>query len=109
MQIEISEKDDPNIVGELLRGRFFDQSKGDVGCYTTFKLNSDVEELPKRIEEIDDLYGNPENEIWECARWNGIQMEYHWEHDGILIFTFPNGDILLNEDCKKTTRWEWGE
>ena len=96
---------DPNLVGEILRDRFFKQNRelGIFGCYTTFNLRDDVVKLE---DEVNLEYGY-ENEGVKvtCAKLDDIVMKYFWCGDGTLTFHFPNGEILENDDCKKDHGW----
>lgn len=100
--------DNPDTVGEFCRDRFFNQSDGKLGCYSTFDLRSSVYSLPK-VKDVDGL-------VWHraalkdlCNEQHGelTIMEYMWDGDGCLRFIFSNGAILENTDCKHTNGWEW--
>lgn len=96
---------DPNLLGELLRDKFFDQDdmEGSVGCYTTFKLRPDVKELPDMPNEEEPSCP------WHCAELYlndiRVEMSYYWEGDGTLMFVLPDC-IISNDDCKKDYGWE---
>lgn len=96
-----------NPTGEALRERFFKQDleNGIFGCYSTFELRDDVEELPDQSITVDDY-----EEIATCARAKvGDQvviMRYYWDGDGYLEFEFADGTKICNHDCKKDYGWE---
>lgn len=121
------ETDDPNVIGEFLRRKFF-QGEG-LGCYQTFTLADHVQPLDYKLVIIDDdsctekyvysdkfptgyqlIPGNNIMEVWtrgSLAIGNDVViMEYYWDGDGILKFIM-NERILENSDCKKTRNWEW--
>lgn len=93
---------DANIVGELLRDKFFNQDRenGKFGCYSTFELNNGVVKLPDEMNEEFVVKVI-------CAKLDDIVMKYWWEHDGDLSFYFLNGEILNNSDAKKSHGWQW--
>lgn len=99
---------DPNLIGEILRDKFFKQDKektGKFGCYSTFELNKDVIELSEE-KNLDYGFKNV-GVIVTCAKLEDIIMKYFWEHDGDLSFYFPNGRVLNNDDAKKDCNWKW--
>ena len=79
-----------NLLGEVLRNHFFDQSKG-YGCYSSFDLNKEVEQLPE-----EPVYFDPNNQAegieftYTCAKRDNIIMKYYWDGDGYLQFTLPS-------------------
>jgi len=103
-----------NLIGEFLRGLFFDQSEGEYGCYSTFKVNEGVVEYPD-IPVLDNLplvmkryklsHGN-ENGLFNVT--NSIEMRYYWDGDGYLEFRLPDSAIISNNDCKKDYNWKLG-
>lgn len=99
---------DPNLIGEILRDKFFKQDKenGNLGCYSTFELREDVTELPGEIN-LDYKYVNGEGAIVTCAQLDDITMKYFWDRDGNLSFYFSNDRILNNSDTKKNYGWKW--
>jgi hypothetical protein len=101
-------KDNPNIVGEILRDMFFDQSRG-LGCYSSFTLKENVVDLP--LEKIDRPYAAKEEEdlFWKKATTDGVVMRYFWCSVGVLEFIFEDGSSLKNWDCKKDYLWEYRE
>ena len=100
--IEINtQKSNPNAVGELLRDSFWNQSDDRIGCYSSFDYNEDVESLPNE-RKTDDQYT-----LWSVAIWNNIICRWYWDGDGTIEFTFSDGSILINTDCKKNYTWEW--
>jgi len=104
-----TERDDAVTVGEVLRGKFWDQSTGMLGCYSTFTYNKDVTVLPDRVEKYpeDPNYGS-QDITWHRAEWNGVVCEWYWDGDGTVRFILPaEGLALINSDCKKPSYWEW--
>lgn len=101
-----TEVDPPRAVGEYLRSRFWDQTEGKYGCYSTFTYCPDVEELPDEPEPSSDPDWY-DDIVWHCAQWNGIKCRWYWDGDGMIEFTFPDGRVLRNSDCKKDYEWEW--
>lgn len=88
-----------NVIGELLRGCVFDQADGRLGCYETFTVNhryvvseffDHVQDRTKGILELFD---------------ESLCFQYFCDGDSTLRFIFNNGDILENNDCKKTDGW----
>ncbi len=102
----LSLTEDSNIIGEILRDKFFkqDRENGKFGCYSTFELRKDVTELP---EEKNSDYGFENGVTVTCAKLDDIVMKYFSEHDTNLSFYFPNGKILSNDDCKKDYGWKF--
>ena len=98
----------PDTAGEYLRSVFFDQgplnNRTALGCYSTFELRHGIETLPD--EPVHTGYNFDLN--WRCFRdpVTGVKMRYYWDGDGVLQFTFPDGLVLYNNDCKKTYCWE---
>lgn len=101
-----TEVDDPNLVGEALRQRFWDRAKG-FGCYENFEWASGIDPLP------DVNLGWVEQE-WACEyTWHrayssdlDVMCNYYWDGDGYLEFVFPDGTALVNGDCKKDHGWD---
>jgi hypothetical protein len=104
-----TETSEPDAIGECLRNIFFVEEYDyigvgsgfcnfkyrQLGCYRTFEVKQEVQELPKRG-------------AWFCyLHPNGIEMRYFWDGDGYLAFIFPDGRVLINSDCKCTYGWEW--
>lgn len=108
MKIDLPVNDrNANLLGEILRELFFDQTQG-YGCYSTFDLNPSVEVLPNRPDPDDKFI------LWKRATLNVdgilVLMEYYWDGDGNLEFSWQeNGKsiLLVNGDCKKDYRWEF--
>ena len=101
----------PDTAGEYLRSVFFDQGPLNnhtaLGCYSTFVLRPSIEELPD--EPLSERCRDPDYPMsWTCARdpETRVVMRYYWDGDGVLQFTFPDGLVLYNNDCKKTYCWE---
>jgi len=92
---DFSERD-IDILGEMLRDMFFDQSKG-LGCYGSFDFNDEVICLPNETDE--DI-------IYTVARIKDIKMRYEWDGDGYLEFILPNNKTIYNSDCKKKYDWK---
>lgn len=83
--------DHANVIGESLRRYFFDQSDGQLGCYSTFKINDWVEELPSK-------------DGWSRLQAGDILAEYRWDEKGRVRFLF--GDHSLeNPDCENREAW----
>lgn len=105
LKLEINEMH-ADIIGEYLRDLFFDQSSGQIGCYSTFAVNDWVERISDDVRYDEYM---EEDEIWYRFRTDAagclVTMEYHWDGDGTLRFLF--GDYILeNTDCKKSYGWE---
>ena len=108
--IEIdTECDPPCVIGEALRGIFFDQHSGEYGGYTTFEYNAGIEKLPDEDSFYRTGWNNEEKVdfTWCRAQWNGIICRYYWDGDGTLEFIFPDRRTLENTDCKKDYKWKW--
>ena len=93
----------PNVVGEMLRNIFFNEDDGNTGCYSTFQLRTEITPLPQEV--IDD-------EIFTVASYKNdnnqeVIMKYHWDGDGMLLFKFEDGSVLVNDDCKKDYNWKY--
>jgi hypothetical protein len=112
----VSPEEFPDFIGEFLRDSFFDQSKGK-GCYETFDLKEDVENLPDESIDTSDWDSNwIDNNIeyvYRCAKKviddKVVIMKYYWDGDGVLEFHFEDGSILENNDCKCSYDWEYIE
>ena len=93
---------DPNMLGEILRDKFFDQNDNTVGCYNTFILRPEAKKMPDEVQKEDCI-------TWTCATldFNGliVKMRYFWDSDGELEFSLPDC-LLYNYDCKKTHIWK---
>ena len=95
--IEISKNDNPNAIGELLRGKFFKQNiaEGLYGCYSTFELNEGVEKLPYRK-----VYWRDRPDIKsddECCEGDFTREEYceKIEDEGRVFNEFAENEDLL--------------
>ena len=106
--VELDPKIRPNEFGEMLRDKFFDQTKG-TGCYSTFETLPDVKQLAS--EEIEnDFYTDLGIKYQVFSKEFGkktIIMKYYWDGDGTLEFHFEDGSYLINDDCKKDYTWEY--
>ena len=114
-KIDASPKDNPNMIGELLRNEFFKEEYETylgkkyrkTGCYSTFNLAEGVEELPG--EPVDPNY--PADGTYTVSQkiidGKKIVMKYWWDGDGTLEFHFEDGSLLCNGDCKKDYVWEY--
>ncbi len=104
--ITINSADDPDAVGELLRGRFFNTPHDGVGCYSHFDWAESVEGLPSEPVECDPLYDDGDGLAWTRGIMDGIECRWYWDGDGTLEFVFPDGSFLSNDDCKKDHFWK---
>lgn len=97
---------DPNIIGEILRDKFFKQNrqKGCFGCYSTFELRENVIKLPDFVEVDKDF--SDITTTWTRAKLDDVEMRYYWDGDGVLEFHLSDGGLVFNDDCKKDYRWE---
>ena len=108
-------------------GVFQPEPYRETGCYQTFNWHPDVTPLPDL--KIHEDHNHPESEeaedlCWACSGedeyWKRAELQladlgemvqiicsYHWDHDGVLIFDFPDGSKLVNNDCKKDHGWEY--
>jgi hypothetical protein len=126
--IEIDPEVNPDAVGEYLRSAFFNemvtQKIGDheykeTGCYSTFEWQEDVENLDpiQILDEVDGdsapqplftwtrgkkLVGPVSPETNLCVE---IECRWYWDGDGTLVFILPDGQYLVNTDCKKDHGW----
>jgi hypothetical protein len=125
----LSIKDHPDGLGEILRAWAF---VGDgYGCYSTFELRPEFEEVKPFCHEFKKLFGRPysadtretgwgDPDPWYLERmsWfkhpNGIEVGWLWDGDGTLCFYIPELEddfidgTLTNSDCKKDHGWEFG-
>lgn len=114
MTIDISNIHDPDILGELLRDRFFNQNPQGCffGCVSCFELREGVKKEKEEPVEWVDLNTDPplirsdipdpeDPHVYTVATLDGVKMRYYWEGDGYLEFILPDGRILMNDDCKK--------
>ena len=100
---KLNPRDNPNDLGEYLRNEFFNQDKGEYGCYSTFEIRSGVKKLPS--ESIEYEY-KLEYFVFEKIVLNSkVIMKYFWDGDGTLEFHFDDETYLYNGDCKKDYRW----
>jgi len=99
----------PNELGESLRNAFFNQNENNFGCYSTFELREDVEELPEEIVELSfyNTYTVPVRCFSKLVDNKKVIMKYWWDGDGTLEFHFEDGSYLYNGDCKKDYVWEY--
>ena len=98
---------DPNLIGEILRDKFFKQDKenGKFGCYSTFELRENVVEL---LGKRDFDYGFENIGVTvTCAQLEDVVMTYFSDGDLNLEFYFPDGKILSNDDAKKSENWNF--
>lgn len=106
-QIILDLTSDPNLIGEILRDKFFKQDKenGKFGCYSTFELRENVVELLGK-RNFDYGFENIGVTV-TCAQLEDVVMTYFSDGDLNLEFYFPNGKILSNDDAKKDSVWKW--
>ena len=90
-----------NLLGELLRNAFFDQTDG-TGCYESFTLRPDVKKLGNFPVAYDpEFYWTHAERMYLSTL---VTMLYYWDGDGVLVFILPNA-VLLNTSCKKDYNW----
>lgn len=103
----VDPEENPDAVGECLRSVFFDEEKGKhKGCYSTFDWAPGVEPLEPVMVDQEDWLGEDEDLKWTRGRKDGFECRYFWDGDGTLAFRLPNGQWLVNSDCKKSYGWE---
>lgn len=107
LSIEIdTDTDDADSLGELLRTKFFGavdaRGRPSTGCYSHFDWAANVQSLPQTPVEMEE--GEPEFN-YENGQLAGIVCSYYWDGDGYLKFTFPDGTVLENGDCKCSYGW----
>jgi hypothetical protein len=118
---------DANDIGEMLRKWAF---PGDgYGCYSTFDVRPECEEVKATKREFEFLWGRPFNDeqVADSTGWlsidaeeidrivwyrhpSGIEFGWHWDGDGCLAFHVPelgSHALLRNSDCKKDYEWEF--
>lgn len=124
----IALRDHPDGLGEVLRAWAF---VGDgYGCYSTFDVRPEFEEVTPTYREFRFLFGRPydydttkatwgEPDEWYLERmvWykhpNGIEVGWLWDGDGTLCFYVPDikddfiDGTVTNTDCKKDHGWEF--
>jgi len=147
--IEIDPSINPSAVGEYLRSAFFDEKEvyvgsrsagREIGCYSTFDWQADVEPLREIKQEETVCEGcqkmtphktqggkNSMDHVCTCTFavcWTRgkkqvglshvvelhaveveIECRYFWDGDGVLVFILPDGQYLVNPDCKKDHGW----
>lgn len=137
--IAVTPEESPDAVGELLRSVFFDEKMvgsrfggnlRETGCYTTFDWRKDVEELPPLVVR-GEMGGKAPSHALKWTRgkkkfctgqslsrlnpkedsvlYEEVECRWFWDGDGTLVFLFPDGSCLVNEDCKKDHGWEYLE
>lgn len=116
--IEITAEENPDAVGELLRSKFFKIGPGEVGCYSVFEWQDDVQPLPSvpvaqhnhdpKIEADDFCEAcDCDNGRYTRGKKAGIECRWFWDGDGFLAFKLPGSDEwLFNSDCKKSHGWD---
>ena len=116
LNIDTTKINDANVLGEFLREYCF---KEEYGCYSCFDLidgfkkvdkeSSLGQELLKHLGHVPvcsdayslDIYKN------SYLYSNGeIDVGWHWDGDGFLVIKIGD-QVILNNDCKKATYWEW--
>lgn len=118
---------DPNVLGETLREALFKPApdgEWSYGCYTTFEVRDDAEQIDSAIAQDFFAPTDPEERDWWMGdlptdwfygyRWqsDGFTFEgfWYWDGDGTLAFRIYEGDelirTLINTDCKKAHYWE---
>lgn len=125
MKIEINSetaRQNPNLIGELLRDKFFAQDRigpnYSFGCYSTFEYRKGVEILSQepvpeyRLDEEDNeaakLFSDEKCDyFYNVAKLEEITCKWYWDGDGTLLFVFPDGSTLENSDCKKDYNWNF--
>jgi hypothetical protein len=106
MSIDI--ENNPDAVGEFLRNEFFDQSKGERGCYSTFEIRPDVIKL--KDEPVEDCGDEFTYQVYKkIVQERNVLMKYYWDGDGTLEFHFTDRSMLINTDCKKDYTWDYIE
>lgn len=114
MKLVIDAKNNPDMLGELLRQEFFKEeyevSLGiryrKLGCYSTFEIAEGV--VQSEDEPLDEEF--PEEGHYHVFEkfidGQLVTMKYYWDGDGELDFYFDDG-MLCNDDCKKTYGWKF--
>jgi hypothetical protein len=100
--------DNPDYLGEALRTRFFIDGAG-LGCYDTFAVKSDVEYIGAFPDPYDHILEWQKYRLQTAHALGTVYMEYVWDGDGNLRFTFDDGTVLTNSDCKCTYGWDFAE
>lgn len=103
-ELEKLDWNNPIFTGENLRNRFF--TDDGYGCYRNFDVRDDVVKLESTPVTYNDGFVD-ESHVWTRYVLDEIVMEYYWDGDGVLQFIFSDGTILVNNDCKKSSTWEW--
>lgn len=119
----------PNMIGEFLRDRYFDQDISDdakyyrYGCYSTFEIRDLSEQNIAVVQmsgtEAQDLMRMHKEDRYYLKAYGyrfyenvlvRVDMGWYWDGDGVLRFEIVHCDsvvrILENPDCKKDYRWK---
>lgn len=102
-------------LGEILRSWAFKES---YGCYSCFDLIEGFERRPVTTGIATWILGhgldpNDSDDLEVITRGfyavhpNGIEVAWHWDGDGTLVFRLPDGTVVANDDCKKDYGWEF--
>lgn len=120
MEVQLS-KLQPNLAGELLRDKIFNQVNNKKGCYSTFEINYDFKIVDKSDGRIQKLWKYLFDE-YEIDEYDDFQEEissanivenddliamWYWDGDGtLLIYVKAENILFVNEDCKKDYTWK---
>ena len=128
--VSIDPELNPDAVGEYLRSEFFDEKSRpygewptykETGCYDTFDWQKDVTPMDSTPVDTsnslgdDDLNWVRSSKILSSKIISNddvpviIECWYYWDGDGTLGFLLPNGQFLVNNDCKKDRGWVLAE
>ena len=119
IELDTNNMDDLNEIGEMMRSKFFGHydpikqiGKG-LGCYSNFEFEDGIEEHLLKPDQypdfLDFLKDCPAIKVvYGEHKEDDIRCWWFWEGDGFLMFELPDGTIIENCDCKKTTCWQYG-
>ena len=113
IEVNFSPDLDPDFCGELLMWHINPDNRWGYMTDTTTKDWYEQEKSTASLEVLTLLQGwfaKVEGNRTVRMLYNntlGVKVYLHWDGDGTIVFELPDGNILINNDMKKSYGWEW--
>ena len=103
----------PDIIGEYYREQIFPEQimLGKYGCYSTFEVHTSfgLSNDPKLISQLIEVFDIEEEEKNKIHLYisQDLLVAWYWDGDGSLFIQDNKGHAVLNDDCKKSSGWQY--
>lgn len=116
-QFLIHKIESPDAFGEIIRDyAFVTQNENDIGCYDTFDLRKSFKPIPIKSElgkkMIEIMQAELPYDTPQLFTNGHFFVGWWWDGDGTLVVGCRHQNaykFAVNEDCKKTYFWKWGD